>query len=108
MDGSVLLYEADQAIRSVVAEVLRDEGYQVRVCATLQDVQCAAAANPTALAVVDTWNSSFYRLGAEQRKDIRTFAEGVPTVMMTAHAWATEIGDTELCLLALVHDHARW
>jgi CheY-like chemotaxis protein len=102
MVGSVLLYEDDCAIREFVAEVLSDEGHQVLVCDSLQAVQRAAEADPSALALVDTWDASFYRLAAPQRQAICSLAERVPTVMLTTHAWALETTAEELGLLALV------
>jgi DNA-binding NtrC family response regulator len=100
--GFILLYEDDQAIRDVVAEVLRDEGHQVLVCTTLQAVQSVARADPTALALVDTWGSGFLHLDEGARQDIRGFAQRIPTIMLTAHVWAQETPADELGLLALL------
>jgi DNA-binding NtrC family response regulator len=100
--GFILLYEADEAIRTFVAEALRDEGHQVLVCTTLQVVQSVALADPSALALVDTWGSHFTRLDDGARQDIRGFAERIPTIMLTTHAWAQETTADELGLLALL------
>jgi DNA-binding response OmpR family regulator len=100
--GFVLLYEEDQAIRTFVAEALRDEGHQVLVCTTLQAVQSVAMADPTALALVDTWGPHFIRLDDDGRQEIRGFAECIPTIMLTAHAWAQGTPADELGLLALL------
>jgi DNA-binding NtrC family response regulator len=102
MVGSVLLYQDDAAIRGFVADVLRDEGHQVQICTSLQAVRDAATTNPTALALVDTWEPDSYSLDAPQRDAIRAFAAQVPTVMLTAQAWATATPPSELGLLALL------
>jgi DNA-binding NtrC family response regulator len=100
--GSVLLYQDDPTLGAFVAEVLSDEGHQVQVCTSLEDVRSAAIADPTALVLVDTWDVSFYALDTEQRQAIRAFAAQVPTVMLTAHAWASDTKAEELGLLALL------
>jgi DNA-binding NtrC family response regulator len=102
MVGTILLYQDDGAIRAFLAEALGDEGHRVLVCATVQDVERAAAADPTALAVVDTWGANSSRLDHNKREEIRTFTDHIPTVMLTTHAWATATPADELGLLALL------
>jgi DNA-binding NtrC family response regulator len=102
MLGSVLLYEDDCLLRGLVTKALRDAGHDVVICRSLHEVQRAAAADPTALALVDAWGTTFYRLDEGQRPHIRQFAQRVPTVMMTANIWAHPAKAKELGLLAVV------
>src|SRR5204863_907795 len=98
MAGSVLLYEDDPVMCALVSDILELDGHQVTVCDSIQAVQRAAATDPSALALVDTWDHSFYQLDRPQRQAIRDFAAQVPTVLLTTHGWAQQTTADELGL----------
>ncbi|MDP8910396.1 MAG: hypothetical protein M3N47_15055 [Chloroflexota bacterium] len=100
--GNVLLLEDDPIVRDLMTDVLTDGGHGVLPCGSFQHVLDVAADTPEAVAVVDFWGDSHQALADEERADLVRLARAVPTILVTARAWATAAISADLGLAALV------
>jgi DNA-binding NtrC family response regulator len=100
--ATILLFEGDADIHALLAETLADEGYTVRSCRSVAEVQQVANESLVALALVDAWGDNPAILGDDERTTIEELARAVPTVMVTGRAWAQRFNPANLGLVALV------
>jgi DNA-binding NarL/FixJ family response regulator len=98
----VLLLEDDLSTRELLTLVLAEEGVQARVCESPEQAIQAARDLAAPLLIADFWGSSHQILSPHERAQIRHLAEAVPTIMLTARAWAAGDVAADLGLVALV------
>ena len=104
--AAVLLVEDDVDLREVLCEALRAEGHVVRVCTNAADLIGHTVHGSDAVAIVDAWGASQLELLDAERQSIEEVASALPTIMMTGRAWAEQIQDVELGLVALLRKPA--
>jgi DNA-binding response OmpR family regulator len=102
MAGCVLLLEDDPALHELLAVVLQEEQLEVMSCQSPAEICSAAAQREHVLALVDSWGRSRSSLDPGEREEIRRLAATVPTIMVTAQAWAAAETAEGLGLLALI------
>jgi len=100
--GTVLVLEDDDDIRCVLRLVLTGDGHDVEVCASPEQVIERAAATSGALAVVDFESATPRTLATGERAALARLAHAIPTILVTARAWAGEHVAREVGLLAVV------
>jgi DNA-binding NtrC family response regulator len=100
--GTILLREDYDTLRELLTSILIDDGHDVRVCASTTELVELAADVPDALAVVDYRSSSHTFLSQVEQRALADVARVVPTVLITAQAWADENEAQELGLLAVL------
>jgi DNA-binding NarL/FixJ family response regulator len=98
----VLLLEDDLPTRQMLTLVLDDEGIQTRVCGSPEQAIQAARDLAAPLLIADFWGTSHHTLLPDERAEIRSLADAVPTIMVTARAWAARSAAADLGLVALV------
>ncbi len=102
MTRTILLLEDDPIVRHLLDAVLTDEGHDVRPCGSRDQLLAAARDMPVSLAVVDFWGRSHERLADDERAELVQLARTVPTVLVTARAWASVEAAGNLGLVAMV------
>ncbi len=102
MSGTVLLLEDDPGLRDLLEAVLTDDGQDVRPCESPEQLLRVAAESPAALALVDFWGESHRALSDAEREQVTALGRAVPTIMITARAWALSETAASLGLVALV------
>ena len=98
----VLLLEDDLALRSLLHEALEGEGFDVRSCATFDEVRAAAAERDGDLVVADFWGGSQRSLPDSERQEIHELCSFLPVVLLTGRTWAAETSAQELGARALI------
>ena len=102
MPASILLLEDDPEIRTFLTDVLRDEGYHVHPCASVEEIRRQRPADSVSLAIVDAWGESHGALDEAERQEIRALAGEIPTIMVTGRQWAAITQPAELGLRGLL------
>ena len=100
--GSVLILEDDPGVRSLLESVFADDGHDVHVSGTPDQILALARELPGAVAVVDFWGKSHQTLAAGERDELARLARAVPTIMVTGRAWADHETPDGLGLVAIV------
>jgi DNA-binding response OmpR family regulator len=85
---SVVVLQSDPSLRSVLQDLLEDEGYSIRLADTLAEVQEAVATGVVDLVLADAWGPGYQILGDEEHAEIVALGRTVPLIMLTARAWA--------------------
>jgi DNA-binding response OmpR family regulator len=94
----VLLLERDDALASVLADFLRDEGHVVTQALDMRQADCLARGSGCDACIVDPGGASFLELAPADAADLRRLARHVPVVVTTARGWARR---TEPALLGV-------
>jgi DNA-binding response OmpR family regulator len=100
--GRVLVWEDDAALRSLLLDLLADDGYVVTVCSSLVELQTAATQRLGDVAVADSWGPSHLALNGDERKQIGQLGRHVPTVLLSSRGWAHKTTAAELGVSALL------
>ena len=102
MRGTILLVEDEPLVRDLLEAILTDDGHEVRVCASYEQLLEIAAVCPGALAIADFWGQSHQELDDGEREQVVGVARVVPTIVVTGRTWARTATAEELGLVALV------
>jgi two-component system phosphate regulon response regulator PhoB len=102
MGASVLLLEDDAAIRELLEIALADDGHNVHVCESPEQVIHRAREIRQALAVVDFWGESQLVLTEEERAEVVRLADAVPTILVTGRRWAEHHPAGDLGVLDII------
>jgi DNA-binding NtrC family response regulator len=100
---NIYLFEDDESLRALVAELLRDElDAQISECHNLAELHELCASKPPDLIVADFWGTSHLRLADAERSEISMLAAIAPLVLVSARNWAFDTPATELGVVALM------
>lgn len=100
--GCVLILEDDPVICGLLECVFAEDGHQVLVCTSPDQLLDLAGEMPGALAVVDFWGDGHRELTGEEREQFTRLTRAVPTILITGRAWADRETGDELGLVAIV------
>jgi DNA-binding NtrC family response regulator len=99
----VLVLEDHADFRGLLVELLGGEGFDVATCDSYASLCDAVRAFSNAVVVADFWGTSHTELSPAERAQIRDLGSHVPTILLTARAWAVAVNAEELnvaCILS--------
>ena len=85
MKPEILIVDDEADIRTIIAELLEDEGYQCRQVANAQEAREAVQQFLPSLVILDIWMSKSDMDGLELQKWIRRLYPDVPAIMISGH-----------------------
>ena len=85
MKPEILIVDDEADIRTIIAELLEDEGYQCRQVANAQEAREAVQQFLPSLVILDIWMSNSDMDGLELQKWIRRLYPDVPAIMISGH-----------------------
>jgi two-component system nitrogen regulation response regulator NtrX len=92
---SILIVDDEQDIRELVGDILRDEGYTVRLAANSDDCMAAINAEPPSLMILDIWLKDSRMDGIDILKTVKRDNPDVPVVIISGH------GNIEIAVAAI-------
>jgi two-component system nitrogen regulation response regulator NtrX len=92
---SILIVDDEQDIRELVGDILRDEGYAVRLAANSDDCMAAINAEPPSLMILDIWLKDSRMDGIDILKTVKRDNPDVPVVIISGH------GNIEIAVAAI-------
>jgi DNA-binding NtrC family response regulator len=101
-DLVAFLVEDDQAMREVLAEVLRDEGVRVVPFGAIDELRTVAQLLKPNVIVADGWGNSYDRLTDDERRDIAEVGRIAPVILVSGRQWVNDVTPAELgvsCIL---------
>jgi excisionase family DNA binding protein len=98
---TIVVLEDDENIRRFLAYALTAEGYDVRPCASYDELVEACEQTRATLVIADAWGESAAVLEPGERESILALARRCPTIMATGREWAERADPAELGLVAI-------
>jgi len=92
---SILIVDDEQDIRELIGDILRDEGYPVRLAANADDCLAAINADPPALMVLDIWLKDSRMDGIDILKTVKRDNPDIPIIIISGH------GNVEIAVAAI-------
>ncbi|MTI10063.1 nitrogen assimilation response regulator NtrX [Curvivirga aplysinae] len=98
MAPEILIVDDEADIRGLIAEILRDEGYEAREAASDKEAYAAVAARQPALMILDVWLNGSEHDGIQILENIKKNHPSLPVIMISGHGTvdmavsATKIG----------------
>jgi two-component system nitrogen regulation response regulator NtrX len=92
---TILIVDDEQDIRELVGDILRDEGYQVRLAANADDCLAAINAEAPSLMILDIWLKDSRLDGIDILKTVRRDNPDIPVVIISGH------GNIEIAVAAI-------
>jgi two-component system nitrogen regulation response regulator NtrX len=83
--SDILIVDDERDIRELVAEILRDEGYETRLAANSDEAMAAVRADPPMLVILDLWLKDSKLDGIGILKSIKRETPEVPVVIISGH-----------------------
>jgi two-component system nitrogen regulation response regulator NtrX len=102
VSGTILLVEDEPLVRDLLEAILTDDGHDVRVFVSYEQILRAACEDSDALVIADFWGLSHQDLDDDERQQVVAIARTVPTIVVTGRTWAQTITAEELGLVALL------
>jgi two-component system, NtrC family, nitrogen regulation response regulator NtrX len=93
--SSILIVDDERDIRELIGDILRDEGYGVRLAANADECMDAINAEQPALMILDIWLKDSRMDGIDILKSVRRDNPGVPVVIISGH------GNIEIAVAAI-------
>lgn len=93
--GDILIVDDERDIRELIGDILRDEGYAVRLAANSDGCMEAIAAEAPALMILDIWLKDSRMDGIDILKTVKRDNPGIPVVIISGH------GNIEIAVAAI-------
>ncbi len=93
--GSILIVDDERDIRELIGDILRDEGYAVRLAGNSDDCMSEINAEPPALMILDIWLKDSRMDGIDILKSVKRDNPDVPVVIISGH------GNIEIAVAAI-------
>lgn len=93
--SSILIVDDERDIRELIADILKDEGYQVRLAGNSDDCMAEINAEPPALMILDIWLKDSRMDGIDILKTVKRDNPDVPVVIISGH------GNIEIAVAAI-------
>jgi DNA-binding NtrC family response regulator len=98
----VYVFENDATLRSVLVEVLMDEGFAIQDFDSIDALHEASRGQRPSLIVADGWGPSYTELTSEERTEIADLSSLAPLVLITGRAWGSTVTAEELGVLCIL------
>jgi two-component system nitrogen regulation response regulator NtrX len=95
MTGDILVVDDEPDIRELIGDILRDEGFRVRLSADADSCLAEINANPPALVILDIWLKGSRLDGIEILETVRRDNPEIPVVIISGH------GNIEIAVAAI-------
>jgi two-component system nitrogen regulation response regulator NtrX len=92
---SILIVDDEQDIRELVGDILRDEGYNVRLAANSDDCLAAVNVEAPSLMILDIWLKDSRMDGIDILKTVKRDNPDIPVVIISGH------GNIEIAVAAI-------
>jgi two-component system nitrogen regulation response regulator NtrX len=93
--ASILITDDEKDIRELIGDILRDEGYLVRLAANSDECMEAINAEPPALMILDIWLKDSRMDGIDILKTVKRDNPDIPIVIISGH------GNIEIAVAAI-------
>jgi two-component system nitrogen regulation response regulator NtrX len=93
--SSILIVDDEKDIRELIADILKDEGYAVRLAGNSDDCMAEINAEPPALMILDIWLKDSRMDGIDILKTVKRDNPDVPVVIISGH------GNIEIAVAAI-------
>ncbi len=93
--GDILIVDDERDIRELIGDILKDEGYGVRLAANSDECMNAINAEPPALIILDIWLKDSRMDGIDILKTVKRDNPGIPIVIISGH------GNIEIAVAAI-------
>jgi two-component system nitrogen regulation response regulator NtrX len=93
--SSILIVDDERDIRELIADILRDEGFSVRLAANADDCMAAINAEQPSLMILDIWLKDSRMDGIDILKTVKRDNPDVPVVIISGH------GNIEIAVAAI-------
>ncbi|PLL13224.1 sigma-54-dependent Fis family transcriptional regulator [Tabrizicola sp. TH137] len=93
--SSILIVDDEKDIRELIADILKDEGYSVRLAGNSDDCMAEINAEPPALMILDIWLKDSRMDGIDILKTVKRDNPDVPVVIISGH------GNIEIAVAAI-------
>jgi two-component system, NtrC family, nitrogen regulation response regulator NtrX len=93
--SSILIVDDERDIRELIADILKDEGYAVRLAGNSDDCIAEINAEPPALMILDIWLKDSRMDGIDILKTVKRDNPDVPVVIISGH------GNIEIAVAAI-------
>lgn len=93
--SSILIVDDEKDIRELIADILKDEGYSVRLAGNSDDCMAEINNEPPALMILDIWLKDSRMDGIDILKTVRRDNPDVPVVIISGH------GNIEIAVAAI-------
>ncbi len=93
--SSILIVDDERDIRELIGDILKDEGYAVRLAANADECLAAINTEPPALMILDIWLKDSRMDGIDILKHVRRDNPDVPVVIISGH------GNIEIAVAAI-------
>lgn len=93
--SSILIVDDERDIRELIGDILRDEGYAVRLAGNSDDCMAEINAEPPALMILDIWLKDSRMDGIDILKSVKRDNPDVPVVIISGH------GNIEIAVAAI-------
>ena len=93
--SSILIVDDERDIRELIGDILRDEGFSVRLAANADECMEAINAEQPALMILDIWLKDSRMDGIDILKSVKRDNPGVPVVIISGH------GNIEIAVAAI-------
>lgn len=93
--SSILIVDDEKDIRELIADILKDEGYQVRLAGNSDDCMAEINSEPPALMILDIWLKDSRMDGIDILKTVKRDNPDVPVVIISGH------GNIEIAVAAI-------
>jgi two-component system, NtrC family, nitrogen regulation response regulator NtrX len=93
--SSILIVDDEKDIRELIGDILKDEGYAVRLAANSDSCMAEINAEPPALMILDIWLKDSRMDGIDILKSVKRDNPDVPVVIISGH------GNIEIAVAAI-------
>jgi two-component system, NtrC family, nitrogen regulation response regulator NtrX len=93
--SSILIVDDEKDIRELIGDILKDEGYTVRLAGNSDDCMTEINAEPPALMILDIWLKDSRMDGIDILKTVKRDNPDVPVVIISGH------GNIEIAVAAI-------
>jgi two-component system nitrogen regulation response regulator NtrX len=93
--SSILIVDDEKDIRELIGDILRDEGYSVRLAGNSDDCMAEINSEPPALMILDIWLKDSRMDGIDILKTVKRDNPDVPVVIISGH------GNIEIAVAAI-------
>ena len=92
---SILIVDDEQDIRELIGDILRDEGFAVRLAANSDDCMAEINTEPPALMILDIWLKDSRMDGIDILKTVKRDNPDIPIIIISGH------GNVEIAVAAI-------